>query len=257
MLFGALTQPKIRNIDGETNSLAVMKRIIKTLFAVLSLMTACASSAQTLAARQDHHELRVAIEQFLMTQATGMPGEVSVVVGAIDSRLNLVACTAPEAFLPSGSRAWGKTSVGVRCAAPTPWTIYLKATVKVQGDYVVAAVPLAQGQVIGAKDLKTVQGDLAALPFGVITSQTQAIGQKVAMSVPLGAPVRKELLRSQQAIQAGQTVRLVSMGPGFKVSTEGRSIGSAHDGQFVQIRTASGQTVSGVARMGGIVEVTY
>jgi len=234
-----------------------MKRIIQTLFAVLSLMIACASSAQTSGARQDHNELRVAVEQFLTAQAAGLPGKVSIEVGHIDPRLNLAACTSPEPFLPSSSRAWGKTSVGVRCAAPTAWTIYLKATVKMHGDYVVAAVPLVQGQVVGLNDLKTVQGDLAALPPGVITNPSQAIGQKLSMPVALGAPLRKELLRTQQAIQAGQTVRLVSSGPGFKVSTEGKAIGSANDGQSVQTRTTSGQMVSGIARMGGIVAVSY
>ena len=234
-----------------------MKRIIQILFAVLSLMITYASSAQSTGSRQDHNELRVAIEQFLTSQATGLPGKVSVVVGRIDPRLNLAACTSPEPFLPSGSRAWGKTSVGIRCTAPTSWTIYLKATVHMQGDYVVAALPLTQGQVVGPNDLKTVQGDLAALPIGVITIPSQAIGQKLSMSVALGAPLRKELLRTQQAIQAGQAVRLVSSGPGFKVSTEARAIGSANDGQSVQTRTASGQTVSGIARLGGIVEVSY
>jgi flagellar basal body P-ring formation protein FlgA len=257
VLFVALKWLEIRNIDCETNPLVNMKRIIKTLFAVLSLTIACVTSAQSQTARQDHNELRIAIEQFLTAQAAGLPGQISVVVGTIDPRLNVAACTAPEPFLPSGSRAWGKTSVGVRCAAPTAWIIYLKATVKVQGDYVSAAIPLAQGKVIEASDLKTVQGDLAALPSGVITNASQAIGQKLSMSVPLGAPLRKELLRSQPAIQPGQAVRLVSSGPGFKVSSEGRAIGSANDGQLVQTRTASGQTVSGIARMGGIVEVTY
>ena len=234
-----------------------MKRITKALFAVLSLMTAFAVSAQSHAGSQDHNELRIAIEQYLMSQATGLPGEVSVVVGTIDPRLSLAACTNPEPFLPNGSRAWGKTSVGVRCAAPTPWTIYLKATVKVHADYVTAAVPMTQGHVIEQSDLKTVKGDIAALPSGAITTPAQAIGQKLAISVPLNAPIRKELLRIQQAVQPGQAVRLVSSGPGFKVSTEGRAIGGANDGQMVQTRTGSGQTVSGIARMGGVVEVTY
>ena len=84
-----------------------MKRITKALFAVLSLMTAFAVLAQSHAGSQDHNELRIAIEQYLMSQATGLPGEVSVVVGTIDPRLSLAACTNPEPFLPNGSRAWG------------------------------------------------------------------------------------------------------------------------------------------------------
>jgi flagella basal body P-ring formation protein FlgA len=52
-------------------------------------------------------------------------------------------------------------------------------------------------------------------------------------------------------------VKLVSEGPGFRVSAEGRALGNAADGQLVQVRAPSGQTVSGIARSGGIVEVRY
>lgn len=234
-----------------------MKRIVHTLFAILATLTASTLLAQTAGARQDIKEVRTAIEQFLHTQATGLPGQVEVVVGHLDPHMNLAACVAPEAFLPKGSRAWGKTSVGVRCTAPIAWTIYVKASVKVHTEYVTAAVPLTQGQILGRNDLVKTHGDLAALPPGVVTDFSQAIGQKVSMPIQLGAPIRKDLLRSQQAIQSGQAVRLVSIGQGFKVSTEGRAMGSANDGQLIQTRTASGQTVSGIARMGGIVEVSF
>ena len=58
--------------------------------------------------------LRQAATQFLTVQAGGLPGQITVTVGAIDPRLNLAACAAPEPFLPNGSRAWGKTSVAER-----------------------------------------------------------------------------------------------------------------------------------------------
>ena len=96
----------------------------------------------------------------LTVQAGGLPGQISVTVGAIDPRLNLAACAAPDPFLPNGARAWGKTTVGVRCTAPSPWTVYIPAMVQVQGDYLAAAVPLAQGQTIGPNDVARVRGDL-------------------------------------------------------------------------------------------------
>lgn len=234
-----------------------MKRIFFLLLAVIASLMTTPSYAQAAGPRQDINELRSAIAQFLQNQAVGLPGQVDVVVGNIDPHLNLAACLSPEPFLPKGSRAWGKTSVGVRCHAPASWTIYVKATVKVETEYVIAAMPLTQGQTISAADLSRTRGDLTALPSGVITDTSQAIGQKVAMAIALGAPIRKDLLRSQQVVQPGQTVRVVTAGPGFKVSTEGRAMGSANDGQTVQIRMASGQTVSGIARTGGIVEVVF
>ena len=114
--------------------------------------------------------------KFLRTQTTGLPGQVAIKIGRIDSRLNVPACAAPEAFLPNGSRAWGKTTVGVRCTVPAPWTIYIPATVQIQADYIVTATPLAQGQNIGPNDIAKIKGDLATLPAGIITDPAQVVG---------------------------------------------------------------------------------
>lgn len=229
----------------------------KILAALLTLLLADGTHAQERSPRQEHAALRQTAEDFLHVQASGLPGQVSIAVGAIDRRLNLPACTAPEAFLPSGSRAWGKTTVGVRCTAPSPWTVYISATVRVQGDYIAAAAPLSQGQSIGPHDITTLKGDLTTLPAGVVTDPSQAVGRTLSISLALGAPLRQDALRSQQVIQQGQVVRLVSTGPGFRVSSEGRALNNANEGQIAQARTPGGQVVSGVAKMGGIVEVAY
>src|SRR3954471_16183021 len=79
--------------------------------------------------RQNVAALRGVVEQFLQTQTAGLPGEVTVKVGAIDPRTALAACPSPEAFLQPGARAWGKTTVGVRCTAPSNWTLFVQAQV--------------------------------------------------------------------------------------------------------------------------------
>lgn len=229
------------------------------IFTKLLLVLLCAHGSCTLAqgARQDPAPLRQATEQFLRMQTAGLPGQVSIVIGQIDPRMNLAACAALEPFLPNGSRAWGKTTVGVRCNAPTPWTIYVSATVRVLANYIVTAAPLAQGQTVGQNDIATMHGDIATLPPGIITDASQAVGRTVLSSLSAGSPLRQDSLRSQQAVQQGQTVRLVSGGSGFRVSTEGKALNSAAEGQLVQARTPGGQVVSGIAKLGGILEVSY
>ncbi|GIZ52662.1 flagellar basal body P-ring formation chaperone FlgA [Noviherbaspirillum aridicola] len=236
-----------------------MRISVKALLAALTALSLpAAASAQTPApARQDPAALRQVAEQFLRVQSAGLPGEAQISVGQVDPRMNLAVCPAPEAFLPAGSRAWGKTTVGIRCNAPSTWTIYIAATVRVQGEYLVAAAPLAQGKTLGPEDIVGMRGELTALPAGIVTDVSQAVGRTMAISLPAGAPLRADSLRSVAAVQQGQTVRIVSAGPGFRVSAEGRALNNAADGQVAQARTASGQVVSGVARAGGVVEVTY
>jgi len=52
-------------------------------------------------------------------------------------------------------------------------------------------------------------------------------------------------------------VTVVSRGENFQVSTEGVAMGNAAAGQVVQVRLSSGQVRSGIARPGGVVEMSY
>ena len=229
-----------------------MRRALTLLCLLPSLAT-----AQVDEPRQDPARILHSVEQFLQTQTTGLPGQVKISVGKLDSRLNLSACNALEPFIPTGSRIWGKTTVGVRCSSPSNWTIYIQADISVIGNYLISAAPLAQGQLVSENQLSIATGDLTKLPNGIITDSSQAIGKTVAMSIPAGTPLRMDALRVQAAIQQGQSVRLVSSGNGFEVSAEGRALTTANAGQSVQIRMGNGQVISGIARSDGIVEVGY
>jgi flagella basal body P-ring formation protein FlgA len=235
------------------------RKLVNALLLAAAFVTAAAGAQTAPAAggRQNVALLRTVVEQFLQTQTAGLPGEVKVKVGAIDGRTALAACPAPEAFLQPGARAWGKTTVGVRCTAPSAWTIFVQAQVSVQADYVAAALPLAQGQAIEQSQLVLVKGDIATMPNGIITDMSQAIGRTPTVSLAAGTPLRADSLRSKPVVQQGQAVRLVTNGNGFSVSGEGKAIGTAGDGQVVQVRTPSGTVVSGTARAGGMVEVAF
>jgi flagella basal body P-ring formation protein FlgA len=223
--------------------------------AFLALLLA-APLALAQAPRQNLAALPHIVEQYLKTQAAGLPGDVKVSVGPLDQRISLAPCPAPEAFQQPGARAWGKTTVGVRCTAPA-WTIYVQAQVSVMTDYVAASVPLAQGQPIEPGQLVLLKGDIATMPNGILTDIAQAVGRSPLVSLPSGAPLRSDTLKSRPVVQQGQAVRLVGIGANFSVASEAKAIGTAADGQVVQVRTASGTVVSGTARTGGVVEVSF
>ncbi len=214
-----------------------------------------ALNAQT--SRQDVSLLRAKVVDFLQTQTMGYPGKVTISAGTIDPNLRLASCVDVQAFLPSGSRAWGKTSVGLRCSAPSIWTIYVQSTVSVNAQYLVAAVPLAQGHSVTSQDLVFETGDLTQLPAGIFTSVDQAVGRTVNISMMAGTVLRQEMLKLPPVVQQGQTVIITSVGKGFRVSAEGQAITKANEGQLVQVKVASGQVVTGVARQGGQIEVGF
>ena len=118
-------------------------------------------------ARQDPAQVKLVIEDFLRVQTKGLPGTASYSVGNIDAQNNLAPCPALEPFLPSGGRAWGRTTVGVRCIAEAGWSIYVPVHVKVAGSYLVTARPLTQGQILSNDDVIAQSGDLAEMPTGI------------------------------------------------------------------------------------------
>jgi flagella basal body P-ring formation protein FlgA len=201
--------------------------------------------------------LAEALDQYLRTQTQGLPGKVHYRIGQLDSRTQLSPCSAFEPFLPAGSRLWGKATVGVRCLGPSNWTVYVPVQVTVTGTYLVTTRPMAAGQVIGAGDIVPRDGDLGTLPAGILTDPAQAIGKTIKNGISAGQPLRSDFVIAPWAVQQGQSVRLLSKGAGFSVSGEGKALNNAVDGQITQVRTGSGQTVSGIARPGGIVEVSY
>lgn len=201
--------------------------------------------------------LSAALDEFLRIQTQGLPGKVSYGVGQLDQHAQNTPCSAFEPFLPPGGRLWGRAMVGVRCLAPKVWTVYVPVQVRITGNYLVTARQLTPGQVVTSADLRTQSGDLGVLPANVVTDPAQAIGKTVRNGLAVGQPLRSDLLTAPWLVQQGQSVKLLSTGAGFTVSNEGKALNNATEGQIAQVRTASGQVVSGVARSPGVVEVSY
>lgn len=198
-----------------------------------------------------------AVDQFLRTQTKGLPGRVQYTITPLDSRTQLAPCPAVEAFLPPGARLWGRISVGVRCLGEAGWSIYVPAQVSVTSNYLVAARPLSPGQPLTLNDVVAQSGDLAGLPSGVVTDVQQALGKTLRNAISAGQPLRAEMLMAPLVVQQGQTVKIMSRGSGFSVTSEGRAMNNAAEGQIAQARLANGQTVSGIARPGGVVEIGH
>ncbi len=243
--------------EGKRNG-AWRKAIILTGFlaSLLSLHDVLANT-QNKFIKQDLSVLKQKIETFLLEQSAGYSGEIKVMAGHIDPNLKLAACFSPEVFLPPGSRAWGKTSVGIQCHAPQQWKIYAQANISIKAQYLVAAHPLSQGHVVTTQDLVFAEGDLTRLPAGVFTDANQIVGQTVRSPLMAGSVFRQNMLKQALAVQQGQTVLLTTAGVGFTINAEGKALKNASLGQVVPVKVSNGQVVSGVARADGKVEVSF
>lgn len=221
------------------------------LFTLLWVSSLAAGAAQ----RQDLDAVRQTVQRFVVEETRGLPGAVSVDVQAPDNRLQLAPCASLQAYVPPGIRLWGRTSVGVRCAGPDPWSMTLGVVVRVQSNAVFTARPVARGQQIQAADIAVRPADLAQLPAGVLTEGSQALGQFAGVALAAGLAVRADMLHGERVVQSGQTVRIVYQADGLHVSSEGKALGSGAIGEDVSVRTGSGRVIRGKVSAAGVVEV--
>jgi flagella basal body P-ring formation protein FlgA len=170
--------------------------------------------------------------------------------------MSLAACPAPEAFLQPGARAWGKTTVGVRCAAPSAWTVYIQAQVSVHGRLRRRRRAAGAGPGDRCSRQLVDEGRPGGLPNGVLTDMAQAMGAAARCRCGRRAAAAR-WLRSKPVVQQGQAVRVVSAAPVFQVSAEAQGDrqrrrrpggAGAHAGRRHHQR---------VAKAGGMVEVAF
>lgn len=224
---------------------------MKRYFILLLLLLPCAA----LAAAQNVASIKREVVAFVKSQTANLPGEVTVEIGTVDPNLSLPTCPHLIPFLAAGSKLWGNSTVGVKCEGK--WSLYVPVKVRVMAMVVVSARPLSQGMTIGPADILLRKEDLASAPPGILTDMSDAIGKTLGTSIASGYPVSAGMLKAPLVIRPGQYVKLISRGPGFQVTSSGIALGSASEGQIVQVRTPSGQIVSGTAEAGGVVEVTF
>ena len=221
----------------------------------LGLVLLSLSTLVQAAGQQDPAALQTHAEQFLKIQTGDQPGKVSIQVK--QPRVKLPACSALDAFQPVGGRRIGQISVGVRCLAPTVWTVYLSAQVSVVGSYAVTLQSLPANHILTPADFTLREGDLGSLPTDVVTNMDDMLGYRTVSGLAAGAPLRSALLRPPLVVQQGQTTRVVLNGPGFSVQSEGQALANASRGDRVRVKTRSGQVISGVAQDGQQVLVTF
>jgi flagella basal body P-ring formation protein FlgA len=226
---------------------------MKNLWLVLLASLLLGASAAQAAAPQSHAKIREVALTYLQTQTQSLPGKVSLQIGDIDSRTVLRACTALEAFTPSGSQLIGKTSIGVRCNEKPVWSVFVQASIRVSADMLVANRPLAQNTVLSANDFSLQNGELGQP--GILIDPAQAIGKTLKFAIGAGQVLRQDMLRAPFVVTQGQTTEVRVRSEGFSVRSSGQALNNGAEGQTVQVRMASGQVVSGTVATDGSVEV--
>jgi flagella basal body P-ring formation protein FlgA len=224
--------------------------------ALMALSNSAIATAQQ-NPRQSLEVLKERVELFLTDRTREISGDVVISVAPFDSRLSLGHCSALDVFFSGNSRAWGRTSVGIRCMSPVRWTIFVQANVSVLGEYVIATTAMQLGQKISARDVAVERGDLTVLPSGAALQPSDVVNRIAKQSIKPGAIMKADMITLPLVIQQGNKIRIFSRGEGFSLSTDGVALNSAANGEPVRARVQSGQVIQGIARESGQIEVKF
>jgi flagella basal body P-ring formation protein FlgA len=171
---------------------------------------------------------------------------VEVAVGQLDPRLRLAPCARVEPYVPSGTRLWGRSRIGLRCVeGPSAWKVFLPITIKAWGRGLVANGAIAPGSVLRPNDVSEGEVDLAEDRSAAVADPSQAIGRTLARALAPGQSLRLADLKVRQWFNAGDTVRLIAVGAGFSLESEGQALSNGIEGQPARVRTENGRIVIG------------
>lgn len=188
--------------------------------------------------------------------ASDWPLRMEVEVGELDPRLRLAPCARVEPYLPAGSRLWGRTRLGLRCAeGATKWNVFLPVTVKAFGPAWVLTGNVSSGAVLAQGDAVQSEVDWAADHTSVLADPALWVGQVAARPLQAGQALRQAMVRAPKLFQAGAQVRVQAQGIGYAVSAGGQALSAGSIGQTVRVRMDNGKVISGIVSEDGTITV--
>ncbi len=236
---------------------AWIDRIKLGLSALLTVFLVLASSARAEETIQSLESVQQAVHAFLNQRVPDSGTDTSIRVGKLDPRLRLAHCREPlNVYYPSSS-GWGRNmTLGVRCSAPKPWTIYVTARAIMRGPVLVASRSLARGTVLGTEDVELQVMDTGRSPYGYFTQEAPVLKQRLKRPVAAGKPIVNTMLEQLAMVKRGERVSIVAQAAGFSVRMIGKALEDAGLGDSVRVRNLSSKkTIQGRVASPGLVQV--
>jgi len=180
----------------------------------------------------------------------------TVSIGNIDARLTLPTCGTPlEAFLPSGAKVRGKTTIGVRCQGPRPWTLYVPAKIASFSQVLVTNSPLRRGHLISAEDVSLQSRDSSLLNSHYLSDPKRVIGKVLKKNLARKALITSAVLTEPHIIDKGQRVDLQAGSGGLKVNVTAIALSAGAVGEKIRVKNlSSSKIVEGTILASGAVQ---
>lgn len=205
----------------------------------------------------DPADIRETARRFAIAQITDRSVQTDVQASTVDPRLRLKRCDGPlQAYLPPGARLRNNGVVGVRCAGPVAWKLFVP--VRLVRRALVARVvgQHAAGHRLRPEDVDWIEQELGSLESNFIQGRGNPVGQVLRHAVADGQVLRPAMLRAAHVVRRGDQVTLAVSGSALAIRMGGKALENGAIGQRVRVRNrSSGRVVEGVVRGEGLIEI--
>jgi len=219
--------------------------------------TVGAQAQTTRSADEPTAAIRSAAQSFVKGLLTPSSGETTVTAAILDPRLRLARCaSAPTAALPAGMNLQARVTVGVTCAGPVRWTVYVPVTLESKIDVLVLRHAVARDSHLSAADVTVETRKTAGPGTAYLSSVAELSGRTARRALAAGTTLAVEMLTPDLIVHRGQTVTLLSSGSAIEVRASGRAMMDAAAGTRIQVQNLSSmRIVEGVVESADLVRV--
>ena len=245
----------------KTGYLADRFHIFIFVAAVISTVMSAPSIARQ---HTDIDAIRTAARQFIVTELSGGAGEqvlidTTITIKALDPRLRLASCAENlQVYKAPGTRLVGHSTVGVRCASPQAWSLYVPVHIEKQVPVLSLNKPLSRGEIVTADALVVRKRSSASIPVSYLRSGETLIGQQAVRDLMPGVVLTRGMFRPKKLVRRGDRVTLSMKSGLVAVRVSGIAMADGARGERIKVKNLSSKrTVDGTVSGENLVLVDH
>jgi flagella basal body P-ring formation protein FlgA len=147
--------------------------------------------------------------------------------------------------------------VGVACAGPVQWTVYVPVTVESRISVLILKHPADRDARLTADDVTVESRKVSGAGTAYLTDLTDLHGRVVRRPLPVGTTLAVDMFTPDLVVRHGQDVTLVAAAGGIEVRAAGRALADAPGGARLKVQNLSSmKVVEGVVEGPDLVRVS-
>jgi len=197
------------------------------------------------------------LQKMLIAEFDKYPHKVKISLNELNEKINIENCGAAQWQIPAGSSLRGRISLLARCKRGDETTLHFQPVdIRLLATIPVATRALRFNEVVDADAIRLEERDVTQMPLQDLLEKPDAVaGQQTRRGIAQGTVLRRDMFEPMPLIRAGDSIKVVIAGEGFRLSTEAFALQAGQPGQQIRVKTAQGKVLTGAVSAQQIVEL--